>query len=135
MVVGLPGTGIGGLFYLFMTLWMPVHECYRLITGRSTLERWRFIAFNWLIVAGILAVLWLTMLAMKSTLILTGFDKPRGVLETTGLVAGLASETNGFFASAGWASALSLVILVAIVHILRLTVGRSAKVRPAARSA
>lgn len=135
MVVGLPGTGIGGLFYLFMAFWMPFHELYRLVRGRSSLERWRFIALNWMIVGGILACLWLTMLAMKSALILTGFDKPRGVLEKTGLVAGLASETNVFFASAGWASAISLVALVAIVHILRLTVGRSAKLRPATQPA
>lgn len=135
MVVGLPGTGIGGLFYLFMAFWMPFHELYRLARGRSSVERWRFIALNWMIVGGILGCLWLTMLVMKTTLILTGFDKPRGVLDKTGLVAGIANETNVFFASAGWASAMSLVALVAIVHILRLTVGRSARVRPATQPA
>jgi hypothetical protein len=125
MVVGLPGTGIGGLFYLFMALWMPVHELWRLAHGRSSLERWRFIALNWAVVAGILSCLWLTMLVMKTVLIATGLDTPRGVLEKSGLVAGLAGETNAFFASAGWASAMSLVALVVIVHVLRLTVGRT----------
>lgn len=135
MVVGLPGTGIGGLFYLFMAFWMPFHELYRLARGRSSIERWRFIALNWLVVGGILACLWVTMLVMKSVLIMTGLDKPRGVLEKSGLVAGLANETNVFFASAGWASAMSLVALVVIVHILRLTAGRSAKVIPVSRPA
>lgn len=133
MVVGLPGTGIGGLFYLFMAFWMPIHELIQLARGRSSLERWRFIALNWLVVGGILTCLWATMLVMKTLLIMTGLDKPRGVLEKSGLVAGLASETNLFFASAGWASAMSLVALVVIVHILRLTAGRSAKVIPVSR--
>ncbi|MDX2115670.1 MAG: hypothetical protein SFZ24_08635 [Planctomycetota bacterium] len=126
MVVGLPGTGIGGLFYLFMALWMPLHELYRLARGRSSLERWRFIAINWVIVGGILACLWVTMLVVKSLLILTGLDKPKGLLENAGLLDGLASETNSLFASAGGASALSLVALVMIVQVLRFTVGRSA---------
>lgn len=135
MVVGLPGTGIGGLFYLFMAFWMPVHELKRVARGRSSLARWRFIAFNWVIVGGILGCLWATMLAMKSVLTLTGIESPKGVLAGTGLAPALARETTLFFASAGWASALSLVALVMIVHILRLTLGRSAKYRPVSQHA
>lgn len=135
MVVGLPGTGIGGLFYLFMALWMPVHELWRLLHGRSSLERWKFIALNWLVVGGILSCLWVTMLVMKTVLILTGLDKPKGLLEGAGFAAGLAGETNALFAGAGWASALSLVVLVAVVHILRVTVGRRSNFRPASQHA
>jgi len=126
MVVGLPGTGIGGLFYLCMALWMPVHELWRLMHGRSSLARWRFIVFNWLIVAGILVTLWVTMLGMKMLVRAMGLDS------SSGLLAGpeLARETNQFFASAGWASGLSLVILVCIVQILRATVGRVSKLHP-----
>lgn len=127
MVVGLPGTGIGGLFYLCLALWMPIHEAYLLARGRSSLERWRFIGLNWLIVAGMLACLWVFMLAMKWALLATGLDRPRGVLEHAGLAGGIAHETNTFFASAGWASAMSLIALVVVVQILRLTVGRRAR--------
>lgn len=134
MVVGLPGTGIGGLFYLFMTLWMPVHELWRLLRGRSSVERWRFIALNWMIVGGILSCLWLTMLGMKAGLMFLGLDKPKGLLEA-GLAPALARETNMFFASAGWASAMSLVVLVAAVQVLRLTVGRRSKIGPAGGAA
>ena len=130
MIVGLPGTGIGGLFYLFMTFWMPFNEIVRVFQGRSSIERWKFIAFNWAVVGAILAILWLTMLAMKSILILSGFEKPKGLLEA-GLAPALAAETNSFFASAGWASAISLVILVGIVHVLRVTVGRRGRVAAA----
>lgn len=123
MVVGLPGTGIGGLFYLFMTFWMPVHELYRLVRGRSSLERWKFIAFNWIIVAGILGTLWLTMLVFKASLKWLGIEQPTGALG-----ADLAQQTNMFFAQAGWASAMSLVALVVIVQVLRFTIGRNARI-------
>lgn len=122
MIVGLPGTGIGGLFYLFMALWMPINELYRLVQGRSSLERWKFIAFNWIMVAGILGTLWVTMLGVKALMAWTGTEKPSAMLD-----AGIAQRTTEFFASAGWASAISLVVLVAIVHVLRLTVGRGAR--------
>lgn len=124
MIVGLPGTGIGGLFYLFATLWMPVNELHRLVQGRSSLARWRFIAFNWAMVGGILGTLWLTMLAMKWVLFVTGYEKPKGMLEHSGLAPALAEHTTSFFAAAGWASAMSLVALMVIVHVLRVTAGR-----------
>ena len=51
MFAGLPGTGIGGIFYLLLTLWMPVHELYLTARGRSSAERWRFIAYRWAVFA------------------------------------------------------------------------------------
>jgi hypothetical protein len=33
MIAGLPGTGIGGIFYLFIALWMPVNEAINSIRG------------------------------------------------------------------------------------------------------
>jgi hypothetical protein len=122
MIVGLPGTGIGGLFYLFMAFWMPVNELYRLVQGRSTLERWKFIAFNWMMIGAILSTLWVTMLGVKALMAWTGTEKPSALVST-----GIAQRTTEFFASAGWASAVSLIVLVGIVHVLRLTVGRGAR--------
>ena len=37
MIAGLPGTGIGGIFYLFMALWMPVNEAINSIRGHANL--------------------------------------------------------------------------------------------------
>jgi len=132
MVVGLPGTGIGGLFYLLMTLWMPFHELYVLARGKSSLARWRFIAFNLLMVGAILSCLWATMLVMKATLAFLGLDRPKGLLEGADLAPALASEATSFMASAGWASAMSLVVLMVVVQVMRLTLGRSAKMPGAA---
>jgi hypothetical protein len=33
MTVGLPGSGLGGVFYLLSALWMPVHQLIRSVRG------------------------------------------------------------------------------------------------------
>jgi hypothetical protein len=45
MTAGLPGTGIGGLYYLLLVFWMPCRELYLLARGRSSPQRWRAIGF------------------------------------------------------------------------------------------
>lgn len=41
MIPGLPITGVGALFYMLLTLYIPVREVYRRIKGRSTPEQTR----------------------------------------------------------------------------------------------
>ena len=36
MFAGLPGIGVGTLFYVLTALWMPIPECVRLIKGTSS---------------------------------------------------------------------------------------------------
>src|SRR5215831_14749552 len=57
MTVGLPGTGIGGLYYLLLALWMPFHDLGRWLRDRRHALRWRSIGRSAAIVAGILASL------------------------------------------------------------------------------
>jgi hypothetical protein len=37
---GMPGAGIGGIFYLLSAFFMPFAELYRTIRGRSSRARW-----------------------------------------------------------------------------------------------
>lgn len=60
MNVGLPGTGLGGLFYLLTAFLMPVVEVVQTVRGRSTVERWRRVVIQAGLAAGILAGLWAT---------------------------------------------------------------------------
>ncbi|WP_139979399.1 hypothetical protein [Nocardioides litoris] len=55
MTAGLPGTGLGGLFYLVLALWMPVHELVRTLRGRGSRERWRLALTQLDIALGIIA--------------------------------------------------------------------------------
>jgi hypothetical protein len=41
MIAGLPGTGISGVFYILLALWMPVRELWRAANGRRDPEKQR----------------------------------------------------------------------------------------------
>ncbi|MBX2998763.1 MAG: hypothetical protein KF893_09665 [Caldilineaceae bacterium] len=56
MNVGLPGTGLGGLFYLLAALIMPFVEIVQTVRGRSSRTRWWLVARQWIFVSLILLV-------------------------------------------------------------------------------
>ncbi len=41
MAAGMPGTGLGGIFYLLLVALMPLRELARALAGRSTRAGWR----------------------------------------------------------------------------------------------
>jgi hypothetical protein len=53
MFAGLPGIGVGTLFYVLMALWMPVREIGALARGRSSWARWRLIGTQFCFAMGI----------------------------------------------------------------------------------
>jgi hypothetical protein len=55
MFAGLPGIGVGTLFYVLTALWMPFPECVRLVQGRSSAARWRLIVMQLCFAIGIVA--------------------------------------------------------------------------------
>ncbi len=55
MNAGLPGVGIAGLFFVVSALVMPLVELARTVTGRSSLDRWRGVAHDWLLAVAMLA--------------------------------------------------------------------------------
>jgi hypothetical protein len=60
-MVGMPGAGISGLFYLFAVLLMPVRACWLALRGQPLgASGWRVIVRHWSIVIAIVAALWLT---------------------------------------------------------------------------
>ena len=60
MTVGLPGAGIGGLFYLLTAFLMPVRELGLTLRGRSSVKRWRGVVLQVGLAAGIIGGLWVT---------------------------------------------------------------------------
>ena len=54
---GLPGTGIGGLFYLLLALAMPFVEVVRSVRGRRGPSRWRLVLTQFAQACAILAAL------------------------------------------------------------------------------
>jgi len=58
MIAGLPGTGIGGLFYVLLAISMPIVEFYRRCLGRGPRTKIFFIGFHLSMVVGIVGALW-----------------------------------------------------------------------------
>jgi hypothetical protein len=56
MSPGLPGTGIGGLFYILSALWMPVCEMWRRRRGAAP-RQWPLVARQFAIAVGVVAVM------------------------------------------------------------------------------
>lgn len=68
MTAGLPGTGIGGLYYVLLALWMPMRRSARGATSGSRSKEWGVAAKQFCIAVGMLASLsaeaWLLMRAL-----------------------------------------------------------------------
>lgn len=68
MNVGLPGTGLGGLFYLLTALLMPLVELIQTLRGRTAWRRWLIAVQQAGLASGILAGLWATGFVMRRRL-------------------------------------------------------------------
>lgn len=55
---GLPGTGLGGLFYALLILWIGCLEGWRSLNGRGDRRRWRRFAGLAALLAAMVAALW-----------------------------------------------------------------------------
>jgi tetratricopeptide (TPR) repeat protein len=114
---GLPGTGIGGIFYIASALAMPLREAYRRVRRRAG-GRWRVVAVQLAIAGGILGAMWVTgwllgiALAAARPIARLGTSLPPGnVLRIAALALGLGT----------------LAVVLAGVELLRLWVHRDGR--------
>jgi cytochrome c biogenesis protein ResB len=115
MVAGMPGTGIGGIFYFLLVVFMPIRELYRAVRGQSSLSRWAFILFHISLVIGILAAMWGTMWALNN--IIQHLPAKYASAVASGSLFG---EHVGVVAAASaFAGLISLTFVAFLVHLLR----------------
>lgn len=60
MIAGLPGTGIGGLYYLLIACYMPLHRAWRARNGDRHPEKERLVARHLPLTLGVVASMWAT---------------------------------------------------------------------------
>jgi fucose permease len=60
MTAGLPGTGVGGLFYMLSGILMPFREAYRAVRGKSDARSRRLVAYQTLMALGVVGGIWVT---------------------------------------------------------------------------
>ena len=139
MTAGLPGVGIGGIFYLVSALLMPVRSLAAVVRGRPDEARWPIALRQAALAGGILGAIWLTGLGL-------GWVVAHLVPEATRLVAH-GTRSSGEMQNFLRASALALSLgtlagVLALVQLLRLALparpterNRLGQVRAAARPA
>ena len=60
MTAGLPGTGVGGLFYMLSGILMPFREAYRALRGQSDARSRRLVAYQTVMALGVVGGIWVT---------------------------------------------------------------------------
>lgn len=134
MVVGVPGTGIGGLFYLIAACSMPFVECWRWLRGERSPSgtRWGFILGQLALMGGIVGAM--TLQAIVAKRLFTWWAANTSDAEMARNLELLVKQHTG--ATAGFATFASITMLIVVglaVHALRLTVGRRSARQPVGR--
>jgi len=115
MNIGLPGTGLGGLFYVLLGLSMPLYELWRTAHRRSSAARWMVAAVQSSTAAAILVALWAEAWLIERGIVLaTGVPWLRG---STALSIGRAHALPDQAHLVAVASILALVTVLVTVHI------------------
>lgn len=118
---GLPGTGVGGVFYGLLILWIVIVELCRTIRGASGWARWRRIAIFAGLLAGIVAGFWAVgwLVTRISLLDLSG-------IAATG-AGGRARAFEALVPAVALMPFLLLALLISAVHLLRWLAWREAE--------
>jgi hypothetical protein len=120
MTPGLPGAGIGGLFYLLAALFSPVWETVRLLRSNRAPRQWAVVLRLFLLALSIVAAMWLTAWIVAAVFSLA----PRADGGGTASSIAAIPETIGRRMALLTVSTLALVLVV--VELLRL-VSRSTR--------
>jgi len=107
---GLPGTGIGGLFYTVCALWMPVCEIWRWLRGDAT-SHWPLVARQFAIAVGVIAAMTGVFWALDTTFMLQQAAKH---------TAGKVDAALSLRISALLMTSAVLATLLSVVHLTRL---------------
>lgn len=119
MIAGLPMTGIGGMFYLVLALFMPIVELYRLFHGRSSWAAWKVIGVQWMIQMGVFGTLALQALIIHQ-LMPSAASRSARALEMAGVHSFRDSETGGLVAGSVILACTTLAIVYLVVQCLNI---------------
>ena len=118
MTAGLPGVGIGGIFYLASALLMPVRSLVAVMRGRPADARWPLALKQASLAAGILGTLWITGWLLGWAIAL--------IAPTAGITAGIGGAAAGQVHNVVRTSALllsfgTLGAVLLVVQLLRVS--------------
>jgi hypothetical protein len=125
---GLPGTGLGGLFYILSALWMPVDAVYGRMRGHKAVP-WPVILRQAGIALGVIAALWLTGWAV-GYLVAFWASSP---FSRAGAGTGASTTVSSVIRWVGVVGTVGvLAFVIVLVQVLRFVVPRESQRRPPA---
>jgi hypothetical protein len=117
MFAGLPGIGVGTLFYVLMALWMPVRELPRVFRGTSSVKTWKIILRQLFYAVSIIVTV---MFAERVLMALLGVSQVKPFSPATWLYGELGTRASGSILAAPIMASVVLLALVLIaVELLR----------------
>jgi len=123
MTAGLPGTGIGGVFYLLSALLMPLFELITTLRGKSSLARWTVVLRQLAIGLVILGAMWLLGLIAGIAFDLLVSAKPvaHGLIrDMHAHIVRTAFRLNMFHIAPIIMSIVTLSVILALTNLLRI---------------
>jgi len=120
MFAGLPGTGVGGIFYLMLSIWMPFNELIRMFRGEKTsLERWAFIGRHWALFSAVIAMIWGQTALMRWLIPASDQAAMKAGGRQVPMSDVLGTQTGSMMLSSAVMALTGLVVIVALVHLAR----------------
>ena len=117
MFAGLPGVGVGTLFYILIAFWMPFRELPRVFQGTSSIENWKLILRQMFYAVGIIVTV---MFAEKVMLWVLGDKQIKPLSPATWMHGELGAHASGTILAAPiMASILLLAGVLFTVELLR----------------
>ncbi len=125
MTAGMPGTGIGGVFYLLSAIIMPLNETVLTIRGKSSIARWLVVIRQLVIAGAIVCGMWL--LGMVAGLVFTEFTAAQPIVpgiarEVHSHIVETAFRVNIFHIAPVIMSIATLAAILTLTNLLRLFV-------------
>lgn len=122
MFAGLPGIGVGTLFYILIAFWMPFRELPRVIQGTSSIDNWKLILRQMFYATGIIVTV---MFAEKVMLWILGDTQIKPFSPATWVHGELGAHATGSLLAAPiMASVLLLAGVLMSVELLRVVMSR-----------
>jgi hypothetical protein len=116
MTVGLPGTGIGAVFYILLAIYMPLFQLRRVLTGKNKARHWKTLASS----LSLSAIIILSLYA-EARLLIWCLGKPITFQAEAPMLANLNTTMGSAVAPA--MAAMPFIVLFALVmslHCIRL---------------
>lgn len=108
MTAGLPGIGIGGIFYLLSAICMPLVELINTMRGKSNLKRWKTALTQFGLSCGMISGFWLMGIMLAEVL---------QTLQTHVLVVS-SNKDNIFHFQSLWLSGSILFLVLGVMMLI-----------------